>query len=174
VRLTSTGATFTKSFEIVKDPRLKGVSQADLEEQFKLAIEIRDKVSEANDAVSKIRELKKQLKDRNDQAKDNEISAASERLSTRLNQVEEEIYQVRNRSSQDTLNFQIKLNNLIAALGRTVTTGDNKPTDQDYVVFRELSERLAGEQKKLDEALAPLSELNQKLESKGLKPIPAK
>ena len=172
-RLTANGVTLTKAFEVVKDPRLADVTQADMEEQFKLAVEIRDKVSEANDAVSKIRELKKQLKDRADAAKDNGVSAAAERLTTRLSQVEEEIYQVRNRSTQDTLNFQIKLNNLIAALGRTVGTGDNKPTDQDYVVFTELKERLAGEQKKLSEALAALPELNRLVEAKGLKAVEA-
>ena len=172
-RLTANGVTLTKSFEVVKDPRLTNVSHADLEEQFKLAIEIRDKVSEANDAVSKIRELKKQLKERSAEGKDNNINAAAERLTARLSQVEEEIYQVRNRSTQDTLNFQIKLNNLIAALGRTVTTGDNKPTDQDYVVFKELNERLASEQKKLAEALVPLPEFNKLVEAKGLKPVAA-
>ena len=172
-RLTANGVTLTKSFEVVKDPRLTDVSHADLEEQFKLAIEIRDKVSEANDAVSKIRELKKQLKERSAEGKDNNINAAAERLTARLSQVEEEIYQVRNRSTQDTLNFQIKLNNLIAALGRTVTTGDNKPTDQDYVVFKELNERLASEQKKLGEALAALPEFNKLVEAKGLKPVAA-
>ena len=173
-RLTASGLTITKDFEVVKDPRITYVSQADLEEQFKLAIEIRDKVSEANDAVSKIRDIKKQLKDRSAEAKDNNIYAATERLTARLSQVEEEIYQVRNRSTQDTLNFQIKLNNLIAALGRTVTTGDNKPTDQDYVVFKELNERLGTEQKKLSEVLAGLPELNRMVEAKGLKPVSAK
>jgi photosystem II stability/assembly factor-like uncharacterized protein len=173
-RLTANGATLTKPFEVVKDQRLTDVTQADLEEQFKLAIEIRDKVSDADDAVSKIREIKKQLKDRVTEAKDNNISAASERLSTRLSQVEEELYQVRNRSGQDPLNFQIKLNNLIAALGRAVGTGDNKPTDQDYVVFKELNERLAAQQKRLTEALTMLLDLNQTLAGKGLKPIEVK
>jgi seryl-tRNA synthetase len=173
-RLTVGDVTITKDFGILKDPRLTNVSQADLEEQFKLEMEIRDRVSEADDAVSKIREIKKALKDRDAEAKDNNISAAAERLTTRLSQVEEELYQVRNRSDQDTLNFQIKLNNLIAALGRTVATGDNKPTDQDYVVFKELNERLAEQQKRLAEALGGLAELNRALEGKGLKPIVGK
>ncbi len=81
---------------------------------------------------------------------------------------------MRNRSGQDTLNFQIKLNNLIAALGRTVTTGDNKPTDQSYVVFKELNERLATQQKRLSDALTALPELNRLVEGKGLKPVTAK
>ena len=57
--------------------------------------------------------------------------------------MEEDLYQVRNRSNQDPLNFPIKLNNQMAALARSIETGDARPTDQSYVVFRELSERLA-------------------------------
>ncbi|HEY3743841.1 MAG TPA: glycosyl hydrolase [Bryobacteraceae bacterium] len=173
-RLTANGVTITKPFEVDKDPRLTDITQADLEEQFRLAIEIRDKVSEADDAVSKIREIKKQLKDRAAEAKDNQISAAAERLTTRLSQVEEDLYQVRNRSGQDPLNFQIKLNNLIAALGSTVETGDNKPTDQDYVVFKVLNERLDEQQKRLNEVLSALPELNRSLTGKGLKPVEVK
>ena len=154
------------------DPRLKDVTKLDLEEQFKLASQIRDRFSEANEVVIRIREIKKQIKDRNDKAKDPQIAAAGERLETRLSRVEEEVYQVRNRSNQDPLNFPIKLNNLIGALGRSVMTGDAKPTDQSYVVFKELSERLAAEQGKLREVLASdLMKMNEALAAKGLPAI---
>lgn len=175
VRLTVNGVTATQQFEVRKDPRLTNVTLADLEEQFRLAIQIRDQVSAMNDAVSKIRDIKKQLQDQNAAiSKDNALNAAAERLTTRLGQVEEELYQVRNRSNQDPLNFPIKLNNILAALGRTVTTGDNKPTDQSYAVFKELMGRFGVEQKKLADAFAALPELNRLLEGKGLKPVNAK
>ena len=48
----------------VADPREIHITQADLEEQFKLAIQVRDKTSEANDMVIRIREMKKQIDDR--------------------------------------------------------------------------------------------------------------
>ena len=174
VRLTANGVTQIQTFDVMKDPRRANVTDADLLEQFNIAIEIRDKVSAANEAVIKIRELKKQLKDRADQSKDLAISAAAERLTTRLSQVEEELYQVRNRSNQDPLNFPIKLNNLIAALGRSVTTGDNKPTDQSHVVLQELTDRLNAELKRLNEALGGLPELNRMVQQKSLKAIEVK
>ncbi len=173
-RLTANGVTLTQPFEVRKDSRLGNVSQADLEEQFLLASQIRDKVSEANEAVILIRKLKKEIKDRNDKAKDPAIATAGERLEARLSRVEEELYQVRNRSNQDPLNFPIKLNNLLGALGRSVTTGDNKPTDQSYAVFEELKARLAVEKKKLEDAMAGLSELNGLLEAKGLAKVDLK
>jgi len=46
---------------------------------------------------------------------------------------------VRNQSNQDPLNFPIKLNNRIAALRRSVETGDARPTNASYQVFNELS-----------------------------------
>ena len=51
----------------------------------------------------------------------------------------EEVYQVRNRSSQDPLNYPIKLNNKIAALMGVIESADHRPTDQTYEVFKELS-----------------------------------
>ena len=61
----------------------------------------------------------------------------------KLNAVEEGIYQVRNESSQDPLNFPIRLNNKIASLGLIVDSGEAKPTDGAYLVFDELTEELA-------------------------------
>ena len=56
--------------------------------------------------------------------------------------MEGEIYQYRNRSSQDPLNFPIRLNNKLAALQGIVESGDYKPTDQSYAVFKDLSAQL--------------------------------
>jgi hypothetical protein len=47
--------------------------------------------------------------------------------------IEGEIYQYRNQSSQDPLNFPIKLNNKLAALQGVVESADSKPTDRARV-----------------------------------------
>lgn len=57
----------------------------------------------------------------------------------KLNSIEREIYQVKNESRQDPLNFPIKLNNKIASLGPIVDSGEAKPPDGAYTVFKELS-----------------------------------
>jgi hypothetical protein len=101
--------------------------------------------------VIRIREIKKNITDR--VKKDPSLDAAGERLSTRLKAVEEDLYQVQNRSGQDPLNFPIKLDNQIAALMRVIETGDAKPTDQSYVVFKELSERLEAIRKRYEDIL---------------------
>ncbi len=151
VRLTANGVSETRPLIVSKDPRLTAVTDADLAEQFKLAMQVRDKTTEANEMVIRIREIKKNIADR--VKKDPKLDAAGERLSTKLSAVEEDLYQVRNRSNQDPLNFPIKLNNQIAALMRVIETGDAKPTDQSYVVFKELNERLEAIRKQYEEIL---------------------
>ncbi|HXT63599.1 MAG TPA: hypothetical protein VN696_11245 [Pyrinomonadaceae bacterium] len=142
VRLTVGDHVETQPLILKMDPRLSGITEKDLQEQFDLAMKIRDKTSEANQAVIDIREIKKQAKDRADKAKDPAITTAANALTKKLSEVEEEIYQVRNQSNQDPLNFPIKLNNRIAALRRTVETGDARPTNGSYQVFKELSAEL--------------------------------
>jgi len=172
VRLTANGQTQTRSFTIKKDPRLVGVTDADLEEQFNLALKVRDQTSEANGMVILIREIKKQIQDRAEKARDQAVTAAGEEVAKKLSAVEEEVYQVRNRSSQDPLNFPIKLNNQIAALRRSIETGDGRPTEQAYVVFRELSAQSDALRGRLDGILqADLANLNKLLLDRKLDPI---
>ena len=58
VRLTADGQTQSQTFTIKRDPRLANVTDADLFEQFNLAIKVRDKTSEANEMVVLIRDIK--------------------------------------------------------------------------------------------------------------------
>ncbi len=159
VRLTANGQTTTRPLKIEKDPRETDVSQSDLEEQFQLALKVRDEVSVADDMVVLIRKVKTQAKERADKSKDPAIQQASASLRDKLTNLEEDLYQVRNRSGQDPLNFPIKLNNQIAALHRIIETGDAKPTDQTYVIYKQLTERLNAIQTKLDATIksAPAS-----------------
>ncbi|HLW75440.1 MAG TPA: hypothetical protein VKS01_00625 [Bryobacteraceae bacterium] len=166
VRLTANGATAMSPLRVERDPREINISQADLEAQFKLATQVQEKTSQANRMVIHIRDLKKQIEDRVKKAP--ALNAAGERLTTHLSGVEEDIYQVRNRSNQDPLNFPIRINNQLAALERIVETGDAKPTDQSYVVFKELSTRLDSIEQRLETILnSDLAAFNTAAKSAG-------
>jgi photosystem II stability/assembly factor-like uncharacterized protein len=136
VRFTAGNAVETKSFEIRLDPRLKGVTPADVQQQFQLAMGIRDATNTANQAVITIRKLKAML------TGSGQTSAARKELLAALSRIEEALYQVKNQSGQDPLNFPIRLNNRLAALERSVETGDARPTAGAYQVFKELSAEL--------------------------------
>ena len=142
VRVTANGVTRNQDFEIRRNTAVPGITDADLQAQFTLARQISDRVSDANRAVVRIRELKEQVTDRVGKASDAALKAAGQALIDTLTDVEGEIYQHRLRSNQDPLNYPIRLNNKLAALQGTVESGDYRPTDQSYVVFKELSGRL--------------------------------
>ena len=146
VRLTAGSETRTASFVIRRNPNLATVSDTDLQEQFALAVQIRDKVSLANEAVVRIRDLKKQvaervapLREKEKGKKPSPVVLAADDLTGKLTAVEGEIYQYRNQSSQDPLNYPIRLNNKLAALQGVVEGGDGRPTEQAHAVFKELS-----------------------------------
>src|SRR5436309_3855827 len=133
----------------MKDPQVKA-TQDDLQKQFDLLIRIRDRVSAADDAVQHIRDVKEQIDDAAKRAKalpagkGAAIARAADSLQAKLGSVEESIYQVRNRSNEDPLNFPIKVNNKLASLSGVVASADGPPTDQSYQVFDELSRELQG------------------------------
>lgn len=141
-RLTAAGKTETRAFAIQRDPRVPGVTDADLQKQFQLAIKLRDGLSRANQMVMDIREITAQIEDRKKKVQAPDVLAEAEKVEVNLKSIEETLYQVRNRSPRDTLNYPIKLNNQFAVLERSVGTGDYPPTDQDRVVYGELSQRL--------------------------------
>jgi hypothetical protein len=168
VRLTVDGKTLTQPVTIRKHPLYTDVTLADLREQFDLAIQIRDKVSEANTAVIQIRDLKRQTADRLTKSQDLALKTAGDSLTKHLSQVEEAIYQVRNQSGQDPLNFPIRINNRLATLLRTVTTGDGKPIGAARPIFTDLSAELKVETDRLAKVLADdLVRLNGELKRLG-------
>ena len=174
VKLTANGLTKTQDFEIRRNAAVRTVTDTDLQEQFALAKQINDKVSSANDAVMRIRAIKNQIADRLSKTADTRIKAAGQRMSDALTGVEAEIYQYRNQSSQDPLNFPIRLNNKLAALQGIVESGDNKPTDQAYAVFKDLSSRLDRQLAALERiAASDLAAFNKLLSGRKLPPVTA-
>jgi kynureninase len=105
-------------------------------------MQVRNRTSEANEGVIRIRNVKSQIDDRVKKANDPKMADAAQQLKDKLSRVEEELYQVRNQSSQDPLNYPIKLNNKLAALLGAVEGVEGRPTAQSYEVFKELSARL--------------------------------
>ena len=53
--------------------------------------------------------------------------------------VEKALYQTKNKSRQDPLNFPIRLNNKLGHLNSLVAMDDFPPTDQDITVKNELT-----------------------------------
>jgi photosystem II stability/assembly factor-like uncharacterized protein len=172
VRVTADGMTQTQALKVLRDPRPTDLTDADIQEQFSLAIKVRDKISEANEAVILIRDVKRQIRDRIEKAKDNQIASVGESLNKKLSEVEGEIYQVRLRSQLDALNYPIKLNNRLANLQLSIETGDGRPTEQAYKAFQKLSSELDMHIGKMNDALKTEAiRFNRLLADRKLEPI---
>lgn len=177
VRVTADNHTpVVQSFRIAADPRLPHVSAADLQAQHALAMEVRNKLQQANEAVMLIRGVRNQLDERVKQANDGKLGDMVSQLKEKLSKVEEEIYQVRNQSNQDPLNYPIRLNNKIGALLNAVEGVEGRPTEQSYTVFRELSARLDQQLQRLNDILdRDLAALNEHwLKPRNLAPVERK
>lgn len=145
VRLTADGRELRQPFTVRLDPRVTGVTQADLQARFDLAMRIRNRTSEANDAVLLIRGVRQQVQERLGRTQDATVRTAGDSLLAHMAAIEERLYQVRNQSSQDPLNYPIRLNNKLAALMSLVEDAEAAPTAQSFAVFEELSGQLARE-----------------------------
>ncbi len=149
----------TVKFEIRKDPRSQS-SQEDLEEQFDFLLGVRDKISETHNAIKKIRKTRNKIKEVISQfdkeEKYEEIDTLGQQIVKKITLIEQTLYQTKNESRQDPLNYPIQLNNRLSSLARVVSTGDYKPTDQAIAVKKDLITQINKE----------LEELNLVLENK--------
>jgi photosystem II stability/assembly factor-like uncharacterized protein len=174
-RLTVDGGTpQVQSFTVKKHP-YHTATDADLQAQYELASQVRDKVNEANNAIIQIRRIKQQLADRVTKTSNADAKAIAEELTKELTAVEESVYQVRNQSNQDPLNFPIKTNNRLASLLRVVEAGDGRPTSSTGPIFNDLKGELQTETERLQRTLSTyLPRFNQLAQRIGIEPIPEK
>ena len=172
VKIKSDDYEKTYPFKIHMNPNLKDITKEDLDEQFELANNIMQKTSAANEAVIHIREIKKQLKEHEVKLSSSAMKRTITPFINKISAIEENLYQVKNQSGQDPLNFPIKLNNRLASLRRSLENGDAKPTDGAYKVYQELSAELKIELNNLSDVLKKDGEkVNEVLQDLGLDSI---
>jgi len=166
------GVPLSRDFEVRINPNLEGVTGDELRERFALAVQIRDRVSEANEAVMAVREIRGRIDERLEETDNREVEAQAVIVRDGLGAVEAEIYQVKNRSNQDPLNYPIKINNRLAALLGLVEGSESRPTEQSYVVFERLAGLLDEQLERMEVViLRDVGRLDELLVREGLEPI---
>lgn len=144
-KLTVNDHSEETEFEILKDPRTTGTLQ-DIKAQFDFSIAVRDKLTETNKAVKNIRTVRDQINRVIDPMKDKpdmkDVVDMGKSINSDMKKIEEELYQTKNRSGQDPLNYPIRLNNKIGALGSEVDGGDYRPSEQVKAVYKELNDKI--------------------------------
>jgi photosystem II stability/assembly factor-like uncharacterized protein len=140
--LMKNGKSLSESFTVVPDPRMES-TEADLKAQFDFVQGINEKITEAHTAIKDIRSLKEKLAPFKDKDKmDTDVAMMAIEIDSLITQVEKALYQTKNRSRQDPLNFPIKLTNKLGAVASTAGYGDFKPTDQAIAVRDELVDKI--------------------------------
>ena len=134
IDLTVNGETSTQSFTLIKDPR-SSASQEDLQKQFDFLIEVRDKLTETHEAITNIRKAKSKINEVTkslDAEEYKELKDKAKDVVKRMSDIEKALYQTKNESRQDPLNFPVRLNNKLGHLAALTSYGDNAPTEQSY------------------------------------------
>ena len=172
VRLRVGRSVMSERLVVKRNPWIEGVTDEDLLAQYEFGVRVRDQVDRANRAVIEIRRVKGELEERLEGVDDEEtLIAAAERLRAALEEIEGEIYQVRNRSNQDPLNFPIKVTNRLANLLSMSERGDGRP-GSGMEVFGVMVGRLEGLLAELAAVWeGELGEVNAGLERLGVKGI---
>jgi photosystem II stability/assembly factor-like uncharacterized protein len=172
LRLSAQGQTLTAPLRVRRNPLITDVTDADLQAQYAFSTRVRDKVTEANEAVIAIRRVKAQLEDRYERSDDVGLREAGERLERNASEVEENIYQVRNQSGQDPLNFPIKVNNRLANLMAMAERGDGRPGNMMPEIFDILVRELRGYADRLREVWSTdMAAVNAELRRLNLVPL---
>lgn len=173
VVLKVNGESYTQSFKILQSPVSEG-SVADIDKQFEFVKSINDKVSESHQAIIDIRSMKTQIKAYTDMIADKDIKTYASKMDSLASAVEKNLYQTKNKSGQDPLNFPIKLTNKLAHLNSLMNIGINDfpPTMAMYKVRDEMISLIDTELKTWKEVKEKmLVTLNKMIKDKALDAI---
>ncbi|HPG11237.1 MAG TPA: hypothetical protein PLU37_06885, partial [Chitinophagaceae bacterium] len=159
------------SFIVKADPNYT-ITQADYDEQFLFLQKVQNKFSEVQKAVKDIRALRSQINDftqRQEKGAVKEVKQMADSINQILTEIEETFYQTKAKSSQDVLNYPIRLNDKLSGLFDAANSGNMAPPKQAKDVYVVL-------EKQCDEQLLKLkniqdneiSELNHMIREKAL------
>ena len=153
VRLKVNGSELSQKFMILKNPNSEGTID-DIESQFNFVNEINGIVDKAHKAIINIRKIKEDLKKFQGDFTNNELAKdlieKSKSIYESIDKVENELYQTKNQSNQDPLNYGVKLTNNLGNLNSGFRGGDFGPTAQDIEVKNELVEKVNAQLKEYD------------------------
>ncbi len=135
VRLTVDGKSETRPLLIEPDPRRTATEEA-LRAQFDLHQQINAELTKVDQTVLDLRAERAKLEAR--KAANPSLAPQIDATIAKMNAIEEELVQPRSHAGEDALNYPVKLNNMIAAVGSLVDEGDYAPTAQDVAEFAKL------------------------------------
>ena len=135
----------SRTFEVLGDPRLDDISQADLEEQYAMLDELSARLTAIHDAIAGLRSVREQaetLRDRLEAAGAGELRPIVEAAAERAGELTDLLIESRSRVSQDALNFPPRIDNQYAYLYTHVFGNAARPTEGGRRRFEDLEAEL--------------------------------
>jgi len=133
VRLSVNGSVQEQNFSVLPDPR-SAAKPADFQQQFDFLTSCSDKLSEMHTTIKNIRDVREQMKNLSSRLPEEPrlkpLRDQIKLIDSLTTQVETTLYQTKNRSSQDPLNYPVRLNDKLGMLMELSAEGDYPPTDQ--------------------------------------------
>ncbi len=162
----------TQPFTILADPRWESSPQ-DIQEQFDFLISARNKLTETHQTIEDIQEIREQMNQVVERVKDeermSEVVEKANEIDERITVIEKELYQTKNRSRQDPLNYPIKLNNKLANVASQMSAGNFKPTAQAVAFKDEITQRIDEQLNQFQEVVTQdLPKFNQLVRDKSV------
>ncbi|MGB7930516.1 MAG: hypothetical protein WCF61_20375 [Terriglobales bacterium] len=151
VRLTANGKSVTVPFELKIDPRVT-TAQSDLEQQFKLEMEVREQLNRVYEAVNQIQDVREQLTGLKKRLVPGDSTKAmfegATALDAKLIAVRDPLINFKISASEDSLAYAPGIDAKLAFLSMAVSGfADSAPTASEYQEFDKLK-------KQTDELLA--------------------
>ncbi|MCU0867516.1 MAG: glycosyl hydrolase [Planctomycetes bacterium] len=151
LRLTFGALAQSVTGTIRPDPRTTA-TPAELQARFRLVRDGNALVTEAHDAIAAIRSLRTQMAtvvERADGDGKTRLEAQQKLVDAAITAVEEALYQTKSKSSQDPLNYPIRLTDKLLGVLSSVDGAEFGPTAGQTAVAAELSTAIRAELKKL-------------------------
>ena len=146
VRLTFGAQSLTAPLEVKLDPRVK-VSQADLDQQFQLLLQIRDQLSLVYDTANQIQDVRLQLAGLKRRLPENastkSISTSADDLDKKLVAVRDQLVNLTISANEDSLAYPPQLDAKWAYLAMDTGSADSAPTEAEQLEFEKLKGKSA-------------------------------
>jgi hypothetical protein len=146
VRLTVGTQTQTMALEVKLDPRVN-ISQADLDQQLSLQLQIREELNHVYDAVNQIQDVRLQLAGLKRRLPENvsakTISTSADDLERKLVTLRDQLINLSISANEDSLAYPPQLDTKLAYLAMDVGTADSAPTEAEQIEFDKLKRQTA-------------------------------
>lgn len=176
VQLQAFDQTLSAEITVIADP-YSDTPHEDLEDQYALLLQIRDKLSDANRGINKMRRVRGQLDAWRERlgstAQTAQLAQGASQLSERVLAIEKTLLEPGLKKGwPGMLNSGIQISRKLAALQYDVNTGDYRPTDQAHEVYTALARQVDAKLAEFDHLLeGDLAEFNAMLQQYQISPI---